>query len=227
MSLTMQDVMTHDVTVVGEQADFRDVVLLLRKHDVSALPVVDDAGRVVGVISQSDLYLKQVEPLRHGPGPLLRRHRQRVNQRKAAGVTVAHLMTTPAVTIRPDQSLTEAATRMYQHGVKRLPVVDDAGALVGIVTRGDLLKAYLRADEDIRQEILRRAVPEVIERAAETARVEVHDGVVELDGWVTRRTQALALVARARATDGVIAVHDRLAYDVNDTSDWATPYPAA
>jgi CBS domain-containing protein len=143
MSLTMQDVMTHDVTV-GEQADFRDVVLLLRKHDVSALPVVDDAG-----------------------------------------------------------------------------------ALVGIVTRGDLLKAYLRADEDIRQEILRRAVSEVIERAAETVRVEVHDGVVELDGWVTRRTQALALVARARATDGVIAVHNRLAYDVNDTSDWATPYPAA
>jgi CBS-domain-containing membrane protein len=227
MTMTVQDVMTRGVVVVGERAGFRDVVGLLRKHHLSALPVVDGSGRVVGVVSESDLYLKQAEPLRHRLAPLLRRHRQRLNQSKAAGATVAQLMTTPAVTIRPDQSLTEAATRMYQHGVKRLPVVDDTGAPVGIVTRGDLLKAYLRADEDIRLEIVRESVPKVIERAVETVQVDVHDGVVELDGWVTRRSQALALVARARATDGVIAVHSKLAYDVNDTSDWATRYPAA
>jgi CBS domain-containing protein len=227
MNITVQDVMTHDVVVVAEQADFRDVVGLLRKHHVSALPVVDGSGRVVGVISESDLYLKQVEPLRHGPGPLLRRHRQRLDQRKAAGATVAELMTAPPITIRRDQSLADAATRMYERGVKRLPVVDDTGAPVGIVTRSDLLKAYLRVDDEIRQDIVRQAVSKVIERAVETVQVEVHDGVVELDGWVTRRSQALALVARARATDGVITVHSKLAYDVNDTSDWATRYPTA
>lgn len=95
------------------------------------------------------------------------------------------------------------------------------------MTRSDLLKAYLRVDDEIRQDIVRQAVSKVIERAVETVQVEVHDGVVELDGWVTRRSQALALVARARATDGVITVHSKLAYDVNDTSDWATRYPTA
>jgi predicted transcriptional regulator len=160
-----------------------------------------------------------------GLARLLADKRRRLDRRKATGVTVAELMSAPPVTIREDQSLAEAATRMYQHGVKRLPVVDQAGVLVGIVTRGDLLKAYLRADQDIRQDIRRRAVPKVVERAVETVQVQVHDGTVELDGWLTRRSQALALIAHARATDGVISVHSNLGYDVNDTSDWASRDP--
>jgi osmotically-inducible protein OsmY len=81
--------------------------------------------------------------------------------------------------------------------------------LVGVVSRSDLLAAYLRNDEDIRQDILRRAVPEVIERALETVQVEVRDGTVELDGWLTRRSQVLGLIARARAVDGVVSVRSR------------------
>jgi osmotically-inducible protein OsmY len=94
------------------------------------------------------------------------------------------------------------------------------------VSRSDLLAAYLREDEDIRQDIL-RVVPGVVERSVETVQVEVHDGTVELDGWLTRRSQVLALIARARAIDGVVSVHSRLRYDVNDTSDWACGDPAA
>jgi CBS domain-containing protein len=216
--MTVRDVMTRRVVAVAEQAGFRDVLGLLAIHHVSALPVVDENRRVVGVISEGDLYLKQVRP-RHGLAELLQARRRRLDRRKAAGGTVAELMSAPAVTIRRDQSLAEAATRMYRHGVNRLPVVDEAGALVGIVTRGDLLKAYRRVDQDIRQDILARAVPEVIERVVESVEVEVHNGVVELSGWLTRRSQVLALIGRARAIDGVITVHSKLRYDVNDTSD--------
>jgi CBS domain-containing protein len=82
---------------------------------------------------------------------------------------------------------------MTIQGVKRLPVVDNAGVLVGIVTRGDLLKAYLRSDDDIRQDIVNRVVPEVLERVVETADARVHDGIVELDGW--GRPQAIGQAA--------------------------------
>jgi CBS-domain-containing membrane protein len=226
MPMTVEDVMTRGVVVVGQLAGFRDVVGLLGKHHISALPVVGEDGRVVGVVSESDLYLKQVRPPRPGLAALLPHRRRRCDQRKASGLTVGQLMTAPAVTIRADRPLAEAARRMDERGVRRLPVVDATGRPIGIVTRGDLLKAYQRADQEIRQDIVRRAVPKVIERAVETVHVQVRHGVVELDGWLTRRSQVLALIARARATDGVVAVRNRLGYDVNDTSGWASRDPA-
>jgi CBS domain-containing protein len=226
MPMTVRDVMTHRVVAVTEQPGFREVLGLLATHHVSALPVVDGHRRVVGVISEGDLYLKQVRPP-HGLAALLEDRRRRQDQRKAVGAIVAELMSAPAITIRADQSLAEAATRMHRHGVNRLPVVDEAGVLVGIVTRGDLLKAYVRVDQDVRRDILTRAVPEVIERVVESVQVEVHDGVVELSGWLTRRSQVLALIARARATDGVVTVHSKVRYDVNDTSDGDSRDPAA
>jgi CBS domain-containing protein len=224
--MTVQDVMTRRVVAVPAQAGFREVVGLLRTHHVSALPVVDPSGRVVGVISEGDLCLKQIRPP-HGLAAVLADRRWRLDRRKATGASAAELMSAPPVTIRADQSLAEAATRMYHHGVKRLPVVGERGALVGIVSRRDLLAAYLRDDEDIRQDILRRVVPEVVERAVEGVQVEVQGGTVKLDGWLTRRSQVLALVTRARAIDGVINVQSKLRYDVNDTSDWANGEPAA
>ena len=226
MPMTVQDVMTRRVVAVTEQAGFREVVGLLRTHHVTALPVLDASGRVVGVISEGDLSLRQVRPPRGLPA-LLADRRWRLDRRKTTGAGVAELMSAPPVTIRPDEPLAEAATRMYHHGVKRLPVVDERGGLIGIVSRGDLLEAYLRDDQEIQQDILRRVVPAVVERAVETVQVEVHDGVVELDGWLTRRSQVLALTARARAVEGVIDVHSKLRYDVNDTSDGSSRDPAA
>lgn len=221
MGLRVRDVMTTDVVAVRGLTPFRDLVGLLRKHRVSALPVVDGSGRVVGVVSEGDLFLKQVGPVRDGTRHLLEGRRHRTERAKAAGATAAQLMTTPAVTIGRDQSLTEAARRMHDRGVKRLPVVNDQGVLVGIVTRGDLLTAYLRADQDIRRELTERVLPEVLERVVEAVQVQVDDGMVRLAGHLTRRTQALALAARARAVDGVVSVASDVAYDVDDTSDWA------
>lgn len=227
MGLTVRDVMTQRVVTARQTTPFRELLTLLREHHISALPVIDTADRVVGVVSDSDLYLKQVEPLRHRWPPLLGRRHRRVEQAKALGETAAQLMSAPAVTVQPDRSLADAATRMYRHEVKRLPVVDDNGRLVGIVTRGDLLRAYLRTDQEIRQVIERRVVPEVIERKVETVDVDLHDGTVELRGWLTRRSQALALAALVCAVDGVVAVHNNVKYEVDDTSDWSIHDPAA
>ncbi len=220
MRLRVQDVMTTEVVAVREFTSFRDLVRLLRKHHVSALPVVDGAGRVIGIVSESDLCLKQIPPLRDGRRHLLESRRRRSERAKAGGATAAELMTTPVVTIHRHEPVGEAAERMHDHGVKRLPVVNDVGVLVGIVARGDLLKTYLRADEAIRAEVEEQVLPRVLERAVEAVQVQVDDGVVRLAGRVTRRSQTLALAAKTRAIDGVVTVDGRVDYDVDDTSDW-------
>jgi CBS domain-containing protein len=211
----------HPLTL-AQWLSFRDLVRLLRTHHVSALPVVDSAGRVVGIVSESDLYLKQITPLRRPTSHLLERRRRRGERAKAGGATAAELMTTPVVTIGRHAPLGEAAERMHDHGVKRLPVVNDVGVLVGIVTRGDLLTAYLRADQALRAELTEQVLPQVLERAVEAVQVQVVDGVVRLAGRLTRRSQTLALAAKAQAIDGVVTVNSCVDYDVDDTSDWVT-----
>jgi CBS domain-containing protein len=225
MRMRVHDVMTSDVVTVREDTSFHDLVRLLAKHHVSALPVVDAAGRAVGMVSASDLFLKQVEPVRDGAGRLLEGRRRRLERAKSAGATAAQVMTAPAATVGREQPLTDAARIMHDRGVKRLAVVDTAGVLVGIVTRSDLLKAYLRADRMIAAELTTRVLPEVLERASEAVGVDVGDGVVRLTGRVTRRRQALDLERRARVVDGVVAVGSQVTYEVDDTSDWAAHAP--
>jgi CBS-domain-containing membrane protein len=116
--MTIEDVMTRNVVAIRELAPVRDVVMLVREHHVSALRVVDGNGRVIGVVSESDLLLKRVGALHHGPRALLRRRLRQMERAKAAGVTAAGLMSAAAITIQADRSLTEAATRMYQRGIK-------------------------------------------------------------------------------------------------------------
>jgi CBS domain-containing protein len=223
--MTVRDVMTSQVVTVRENTSFHDLVRLLAKRHVSALPVVDGAGRVVGVVSESDLFLKQVQPIRDGTGWLLEGRRRRLERAKSAGATAAQVMTAPAVTVHAEQPIADAARRMHDRGVKRLAVVNNAGVLVGIVTRSDLLKAYLRADQEIAAELAARVLPEVLERASEAVGVGVTDGVVRLTGQVTRRRQALDLEQRAQGVDGVVTVDNQITYEVDDTSDWATHAP--
>jgi CBS-domain-containing membrane protein len=102
MPMTIEDVMTPNVVAIRELAPVRDVVMLMREHHVSALPVVDGNGRVIGVVSESDLLLKRVGALHHGPRALLRRRLRQMERAKAAGVTAAGLMSAPAITIQAD-----------------------------------------------------------------------------------------------------------------------------
>jgi len=152
MHQSVQDVMTTDVVCVREDTSYKELVELLSTRRVSAVPVVDDSGNVLGVVSEADLLLKREQPIR----PLIQmlsapRRRERA---KAQAMVAAELMSRPAVTIDPEATLAAAARRLHASGVKRLPVVDVVGRLVGIVSRPDLLKGFLRSDEELHQEIV-------------------------------------------------------------------------
>ena len=217
MRRTVQDVMTREVVAVSGATPFKELVRLLNVNRVTAVPVLDDTGRVVvGVVSETDLALKEVAPLREADTPLFETTQHRSDRAKAASLTAAELMTAPAVTAGPEELVAAAARRLHDRKVKRLPVVDRGGALVGIVTRADLLKVFLRSDDDLRFDVLDHVVGGLLRLPAGAVQVEVRDGVVRLAGRVRRRSQAVAVETMTGAIDGVVAVESRLAWQVDD-----------
>jgi len=219
MRRRVKEVMTTNVATVGEHAPFKQIVRILAERRVSALPVLDAAGRVVGVVSQADLLHKEEFP--GGPDDRWRiEHRRRRTARaKAAGDTAAELMTAPAVTVGPEASVAEAAKLLERHGIKRLPVVNEAGRLVGIASRADLLKVFLRSDEDIRREIREDVLLHTMWVDPSTFTVDVRDGVVTLAGPLEFRSLIPIAVRLVHGVDGVVDVVDRLWFEVDDTRD--------
>ncbi|MFF3905602.1 CBS domain-containing protein [Streptomyces sp. NPDC001848] len=203
------DVMTRRVVAVGHAATFKDIVKAMGEWKVSAVPVLTEGNRVVGVVSEADLLRKQ--ELRDGePGRYASREGAAdpalAAPDKAGAVTAEELMTAPAVTVHVEATLAQAARSMARARVKRLPVVDDEGTLLGIVSRSDLLKVYLREDEDIAEEIRREIVARVFPAPSEPVHVEVRDGVVRLTGRV-RDTGLVPVTARlVRSVEGVVDV---------------------
>jgi CBS-domain-containing membrane protein len=209
--------MTRDVVTVDEQTPFTEITQLLTDCCISAVPVLEPDGRVVGIVSEADLLLKEEFP--KGPqGRLLEGRRRRETRAKAAGATAVELMTSPPITIGPDASLAEAARRLHRHRIKRLPVLDPAGPLLGIVSRADLLKVFLRSDvqiaQEVRQDVLRRA----LWVDPDTVTVEVDDGVVTLTGRLERRSLIPIAVRLVHGVDGVVDVVDRLGFEVDDST---------
>lgn len=212
----VRDVMTEDVIVVGEHATFKQIVDTLARHRVSALPVLDPAARVLGVVSESDLLAKVAaagDPHARVAGRL--RERKQI-RRKVRGEIAADLMSTPAITVAPQDSVVDAARTAARARVRRLPVVDDGQRLVGIVARADLLRVFRRSDEQIRS-YLTEAIRHRLGRDSARLTLSVADGVVTLRGSVERKLMIPALVDAARSLAGVVAVHDYLGYDVDDT----------
>ncbi|OLZ68901.1 hypothetical protein AV521_19070 [Streptomyces sp. IMTB 2501] len=201
----VNDVMTHRVVALRPGAGFKDIVQVMHEWRVSALPVLDDAGHVVGVVSEADLLPEE----EYGDGDIGRNGQVRhpAEVRKADAVTAAELMTAPALTVAPDATLAHAARLMARTRVKRLPVVGRDGLLRGVVSRSDLLKVFLRHDDDIAEEVRREIVVRLFGPYTAAIRVEVHDGVVTLAGRVCQ-TALITLAARlARAVPGVVDVH--------------------
>ncbi|WP_329331806.1 CBS domain-containing protein [Streptomyces sp. NBC_00663] len=200
----VSEVMTRTVVALGSTTTFKDIVKAMRRRQISALPVIDDAHRVVGVVSEADLLPKE-EFRAHDPDPDTRLHRPEALARAQAR-TAGELMTAPAVTVDADASLARAARIMARHQVKHLPVVDGAGLLTGIVSRTDLLKVFLRTDADIAQEVRREVVEPLFPDPLDPVRVEVRDGVVALAGRI-RDTGLVPIAVRlARAVEGVVDV---------------------
>ena len=210
MATNVQDVMTAKVVSVPESAGYKDIVTLLRRNRVSAVPVVDPAGRVTGVVSEADLLAKQTAPaLPAGAVRMAWRLRERS---KASAVTAAELMTSPAVTVLPDADVAKAARLMRDRRVKRLLVVDAEGHLAGIVSRMDVLSVYERPDGQIRGEVATGVIAGRFRLDPLTFEVTVRSGIVTITGQVESRAVALGLLGAVRDVEGVVAVRDRLSY---------------
>ncbi|MDN5383651.1 CBS domain-containing protein [Streptomyces sp. LB8] len=201
---TVGDVMTRTVVSAGRDTPFKTVVQIMGQWKVSALPVLEGEGRVVGVVSEADLLPK--EEFRDSDPDRFTQLRRLPDLAKAGGITAADVMTAPAVTVRADATLAEAARLMALHRVKRLPVVDDQGMLEGLISRSDLLKVFLRPDEEIADEVRREIVARLFPPPSGPVHVEVRDGVVTLSGHI-RDTSLVPVAARlVRAVEGVVDV---------------------
>ncbi|MFF4804354.1 CBS domain-containing protein [Streptomyces sp. NPDC001351] len=200
----VSDVMTRTVVALGRGATFKEIVKTMQQWKVSAMPVVEGEGRVVGVVSEADLLPK--EEFRDGDPDRYTQLRRLADLVKAGAVTAEELMSAPAVTVQAHASLAQAARIMALHKVKRLPVVDAEDMLRGIVSRADLLKVFLRSDQDIAGEVRRDVVAHLFPAEAESIRVEVREGVVKLTGR-TGDTALVPIAARlVRAVEGVVDV---------------------
>lgn len=207
MSMTVAELMTHDVVTVTPETTFRDAVRLLEDRRVDTLPVVAQDRTVVGVLTASDLLLKEEisEGPKGVPGLPWQRRRDRV---RGAGTTVQQCMSTDLVTVGADATFCAAARLMHRHHVGGLPVVDAEGRLQGIVTRSDLLTVYLRDDAELQEEV-RAALPRGVDAS-------VAEGRVVLAGHVDLRSTAVQAQATAQGVAGVVDVESRLSYDADD-----------
>jgi CBS domain-containing protein len=215
----VKNVMSTDVATVREGTPFKDVVRALTRRDVSAVPVVDDTGHVLGVVSEADLLIKQGTQEYDFSRSLLAWWRGRRHLRRATATTASQLMTKPAITVDANSTVAGAARILSEHNVKRLPVVDTEGRIVGIVSRKDLLAVFLRTDEDIRDEILEHVFGHGLDIVVNpaTVTIDVHDGEVTLTGQLELKSQLSLVEDMTRHTDGVVDVTVSMSYRNDDT----------
>ncbi|MEW2412855.1 CBS domain-containing protein [Streptomyces sp. NPDC046866] len=201
---SVSDVMTHTAVAIGREASYKEIVELMNQWKVSAVPVLEGEGRVVGVVSEADLLPKE-EFRREEP----RLPDQLEEASKAGGVLAEDLMSSPAITVHPDATIAEAARIMARRHVKRLPVVNDVGMLEGVVSRSDLLKVFLRPDEELEEEI-REAVLTDLTPGGVSLDFSVQDGVVTFRGPLPDRALVPLLARAVRAVEGVVDVRMEL-----------------
>jgi CBS domain-containing protein len=210
MNATVKDVMTTHVVAVRKDAPFKEMAARLKEHRVSAFPVLDDDGTVIGVVSEADLLTKEALEVggRGRVGGILHPR----EQAKAAGLTAEDPMTRPPVTVGPHDFVSHAARLMYARRVKRLPVVDGDGRLIGIVSRADALSVYARPDEDIRQHIIERVMLDTLLTDPARFTVTVKDGIATVAGIPENAIVGHDMIEEIRHVEGIVAVRDRLSY---------------
>jgi CBS domain-containing protein len=209
--MRVNDLMTKEVLTVRPGTQLKDAAQLLAQHRISGLPVVDDDRHVLGVLSEGDILYKEAgatdkprffERLLSGPPAEF--------ELKLAARTVGEAMSAPAVTIGPTRPVTVAATMMIEERVNRLPVVDEEDRLIGIITRADLVRAFVRSDAEIEGEIREDVIRRKLWLEPDLLRVEVVGGEVKLSGEVETRTDAEMLPVFVQRVPGVIAVLSKL-----------------
>ena len=213
MNTYVRDIMTTDVVTVRPDTPHQTVAAMLRQHRVSGFPVADDDGKVVGVVTETDL-VALVAGRRH------RRHRA------AEQATAGDLMSHPAVTVGPDDPVKTAARLMRKQRLQRLPVVDRDGRLAGIVSRSDVLSVFQRSDEEIRREVTQDVIADGFFTDPGRFRVTVHNGIVTLEGAPGSAVLGTAIAGQVEHLEGVVAVRDRFTYPAPSIPS-ATSVPSA
>lgn len=203
--MKIRDIMKTDVVTVGVETSLRDVAALLASRGISGVPVVHE-GRVVGVVSEGDIVIKERGEAPRGGLLSFLAHDRATAELKLEARNAGEAMTAPAVTIGPHRPVAEAAARMIDADVNRLPVVEEDGALVGIVTRADLVRAFVRTDEDLGREIREDVLLRALWIPPATVQVAVEEGVVTLTGRVDNRVTAEILPGLVQRVPGVVSV---------------------
>jgi CBS domain-containing protein len=218
--MKVSDVMTRGAVSVQPETRLRELAHLLNDRGISGVPVVDEEGRCIGVISETDLLVKQLGRSVSRRLPLewiLGDHHDPAEMRRRSATTAGEAMSSPAITIDADRALREAAALMIDRQVNRLPVLE-AGQLVGVLTRADLVRAYLRLDAEIeaqvREDVLRRTM--WLDPAAYD--IDVREGLVRIGGQVDRRSTALIVEKLIGVVDGVVEVQSALTWDLDDSA---------
>lgn len=202
MSAKVRDVMTRDVVSVHSYAPFKDIARTLFDREISAVPVLDDTCHVIGIVCAADLVEQLARRPRDGA------------HRETRAVSAQMLMTSPVVSVTAETDAVAAARLMYRNAVKHLPVVNDSGRLVGIVSEKDLLSVYLRPDAEIQDEIVRRVILHEPGERLRRVTVNVRDGIATLGGVAPDEQIAQHAIDHARKVDGVIEVIDRISVGV-------------
>lgn len=197
----VSSVMTPAEQVVSVRPEtlFKEVARLLDEHRISAVPVLDDDLRVIGIVSEADLLARE---------GLFEERREPAARKKAAADTAAELMTSSVVRIGPGEDIVQAARLMEARKVKRLPVTDPGGRLVGIVSRRDLLRVFLRSDEDLLADVVR--LLDLVGVTPGDVRIQVRAGIVHLSGELPYPRLAEVIGTLTRQIDGVVDVVNRL-----------------
>jgi CBS domain-containing protein len=206
---------------LSADAPFKDVVRLMDEENVSSVPVVDDGGKFLGMVTEAAVLLKEA----YGPDAgaevgRVERWRNRWEIEKAGATTAADLMTHPSE-VRPDGKPWEAAALMYENDALRLPVTQTDGTFVGVITWRDLLQVFLRDDTSIQEEISGRIMGGALLVDPAAVAVTVSDGAVSLKGQVERVDIIEVLLELVRNVPGVVEIDAQLSAPVSPDEDAA------
>ncbi len=211
------EVMTTEVLTIGPDEPIKEAAMLMVREGISGLPVVDDGGAVVGIITEADFVTAEAN-----------RSWGRQRRRLLANFfgeadapqarSVADAMTADPETIDSESSVTEAARKMTDLGVKRLPVVLPDGKLQGIISRADVMGAFARSDEALASEIRNDVALGVLQLHDAELTIEVDEGIVTLSGTVPAKSDARLLEELATRVEGVVSVTSTVIYERDDTT---------
>ena len=207
------DIMSIDVLTVSPDESLKAAARLMVERGVSGLPVVDAAGKLVGIITEADFLEREADRSHRRLLDALMHKPETVSEAE----TVGEVMSTHPVIIYPEASVTEAARVMSHHHVKRLPVVNDEGELQGIISRGDVVTVFTRPDDVIEDEIREDIIDRVLLLDGDSLEVKVADGIVRLAGVLPTRTDKRLLEEMVRRIDGVVRMESNVSFEIDDT----------